>query len=213
MKRLVLSLLLHHANRCDDRRDEFYPIKSRILQRYGMEVGYDIQNIPGKKCYSCGGTGQHARCSMYPPYKAYDWDSCWHCIGGWYKLPQWICLARIRFGRYTFHRPLKREHKVKNPWTEEEMGWKVMDRPVIKGYIDHTESWFSEWALLIIFRIYDRKVYHAYWPELKGRTRYRWSRFTQRLHWKSLIISKPKLMIRYYYDDQFSHAAEDDLPF
>ena len=214
MRTLILSWLLHHANRSGEYRSKFYPIKDRILKAYGKEIGYDIQHIPGKKCHSCGGTGQHARYSNTYPYKPYDWDDCWHCFGGWYKLPQWNCLARIRFGRYTFHKPIKREERVKNPWTEDKMGWKVMDRPVIKGYIDHTASWFSEWALLILFRIYDREAYQEYWPARKSWIRWRWFRFKQRLNWRSLIMSKPKLIIREYYDDQFCHTVDDDdFPF
>jgi hypothetical protein len=205
MVRLILSWLLHQANRCDDRREQFYPIKDRILQRYGKEVGYDIQHITGKKCHSCGGKGYHTYYSMYPPYSAYDWKDCWHCTSGWYKLPQWNCLARIRFGRYTFHRPLKREHAVRTPWTENEMGWKVMDRPVIEGYIEHTGSWFSEWALLILFRIYDRKSFAEYWPKLNGVTK---RRIKHRLHWRELIILKPRVRILQYWDDEFTEEVE-----
>lgn len=118
--------------------------------------GYDIQHIPGKQCYSCGGTGYHEYYSNTPPYKVYDQSYCWHCINGWYKLPQWICLARIKFGEYTFHRPLKREYMEKNPFTKEEMGYDVSTTPIINGYIEHNKSRYATFARFVLYLIYNR---------------------------------------------------------
>ena len=151
------AFILHHANRSikdfawGQYTGDFYRVKDAILRKYGKAVGYDVQHIEGKKCRSCEGCGYHTRYSWHYPYKAYDWDSCWHCGGnGWYKDPQWICLERIAFGRYVFHRPLKREYGVKNPFTKEELGWDVLEKPVISGYIDHTSTWFGKYAIALI---------------------------------------------------------------
>lgn len=160
------AFLLHHANRSikdfcwGQFTGDFYKVKDAILKKHGKAVGYDVQHIKGKKCRSCGGTGFHARYSNRPPYKPYDWDGCYHCgANGWYKDPQWICLERIAFDGYIFHRPLKREYGVKNPFTTEELGWQVSVNPVIDGYIEHNPTWFGKYAIaLIMFGTPDFKL-------------------------------------------------------
>jgi hypothetical protein len=212
--KVFLPWVLHHANRFRS-TDQLYEIKDLILTRYGKQIGYDIQKIEGKKCHSCGGTGWHTRYSNTYPYKPYDYDGCWHCIGGWYKLPKWVCLARITFGKYTFHKPLKREECVKNPFTEEAMGWKVMDQPVIKGYIEHTETAFGKWAFLILLILYKRKSLPLYWEELTRNLRNDWywkGRKIKRLFtWQGFTLHKPKPYINHYID--LNGNANEDLPF
>jgi len=146
MKTRILAFLLHHANRCakDFARGQFagdfYRVKDAILRKYGNTTGYDIQHIEGKKCFKCSGTGLYSR-----------WDGCWACgATGWFKDPQWICLQRIQFHSYEFHKPLKRERVVANPFTKETLGWNVSDRPVIIGYVRHQETWISRYALALI---------------------------------------------------------------
>jgi hypothetical protein len=201
MRTEILSWLLHHANRTT-KAHEFYSIKDKILSRLGKQVGYDIQHIEGKKCFTCNGTGQYPR---WDQYGIYDPDWCWHCAGnGWYKDPQWIALARIQFGRYTFHKPLKREYSVKNPFTPESMGWEVTDRPVISGYIKHSETSFGDFALLVLYLIYNRKKFSEELREMSynfiGSLRWKWRRFKQR-------FEKPKEYAQYQFD------PDSDLPF
>lgn len=150
------AFLLHHANRAikdfcwGQYVGDFYRVKDVILRKYGKAVGYDIQHIEGKKCRSCGGKSYHPKYSNRYPYNVYDYADCWHCCGGWFKYPQWICLERIAFGGYIFHRPLKRELCVKNPFTAEELGWQVSATPVIQGYIEHSSSWIGKYAIALI---------------------------------------------------------------
>lgn len=178
-----LAFILHHANRYYEKSDAYYKIKDKILTKYAKSDGYDIQHIPGKKCWSCGGTGMHYYYSSTAPYKPYDSTDCWHCHNGWYKLPQWICLERKIFGGYIFHKPLRREFQAKNPWTAEGMGWQVSTRPIIEGYIDHVRSRFSRWAMLILFLLYDRKNAKLFW-----RNEVNWKQFIPRfimeIKWK-----------------------------
>lgn len=154
--KLITAFLLHHANRSvkdfcwGQYAADFYRVKDSILRKNGKPDGYDIQHIAGKKCNSCGGKGYHPRYSNYPPYKIYDWADCWHCSGGWYRMPQWNCLQRYQFGSYVFHRPLKREYGVENPWTKEGMGFEVSDRPVMQGYVEHKSTWIGRYALALI---------------------------------------------------------------
>lgn len=219
MKLLLLSYLLHHANR-HTKSETFYAIKDRILSKYGKQVGYDIQHIPGKVCHSCGGKGVHPKYSNMPPYKVYDWADCWHCIGGYYKLPQWICLARIKFGRYVFHKPLKREKAFKNPFTTENMGWEVADKPVIKGYIEHTRSRISYPAFLLMFYLYNRPMFVLLWQQYKQDLRNQWywkkRRIKKFFTWQGIVLNKPQPFITHWIDaagNAHTHYQDDDLPF
>lgn len=212
---MMLAYLLHAANKTvrnrlgDEHIQAFYRVKDLLLKKYGKVLGYDVQKIDGKRCNSCGGRGQH------PKYghngKIYDWADCWHCIGGWYKLPKWIALHRIKFGSYEFHRPLKRHECVQNPFTEEELGWKVSDRPVIKGYIDHESHWFGVYATMILFMLYDRPMFRNLWAhqvrEYDMAIRY----LIWRIRRWPLLISRPKISLRQYWDEDMRN--EVDLPF
>lgn len=211
----MIAFLLHHANRYS-KSQEFYAVKDMLLKKYGREDGYDIQHLPGVRCRSCGGRGQHPRYSNTPPYKIYDWADCYHCWGGWYKLPQWICLQRYRFGSYVFHRPLKRERCVRNPWTEDNMGWQVSGRHVVEGYIDHHRSWFGPLALLILFRIYDLDSYRLQRGrierEMKNDLRWRWIRFKKLFTWQNVVREKPTF-VKHWLSASGWTPIDPELPF
>ena len=101
----MIARLLHIANSAPPtnkaKRERFYAMKQRILRWFGREDGYDLQQIDGKQCWSCGGTGGY--------YTEHD---CYKCGGdGWYKSPVWITLKRWKFGRYTFHEPIQRLYR------------------------------------------------------------------------------------------------------
>jgi len=167
----ILPWLLHHANRLPS--DEFYKIKNNLLKKYGKHICYDVQFIEGKKCYSCGGTGIHVYYSEYTG-KAYDRDTCWHCIGGWYKRPVWNILAKVQFGKYTFHQPYERSYTKPDN-----------SIPVIEGYIDHNVSKYSDLALTVLYLLY-RKGYVKLW--IKQSVRMRMIRienyFNRYSHWR-----------------------------
>jgi hypothetical protein len=199
MKTLVLSWLLHHANRFG-KDNEFYAVKDRILTKHGKHVGYDVQHIEGKKCFTCHGTGKYDK---WDQYGIYDPDWCWHCAGnGFYKDPQWICLSRINFGGYIFHKPLKRERCIKNPFTK--IGWMVSDRSIITGYIKHEPSFFAVYCLMVLFLIYNRvelgKTVSSHINNIKGRCYWKWHKLKRR------FISPPP---RYEYIND----PDSDLPF
>lgn len=198
MKKIILSFLLHHANRSVfllDDRNLFYEIKDNLLKKYGSFVRYDVQHIEGKKCRSCGGSGQHVKYSYNSPYKAYDWSDCWHCVGGWFKFPQWNLLSVISFGLYCFHSPTKREYRINNPWTEEKMGWDFSKSPVIKGYIEHAESKFGRISMLILFRLYNNAQYKILLAESIKSLKWVFKRRIngiKKLSVSDLILNKPK---------------------
>jgi hypothetical protein len=211
----MIAYLLHIANRnikgySEESIQAFYAIKDAILKKYAQEDGYDIQKIPGKRCNSCHGTGQH------PKYghngKVYDWADCYHCMGGWYRFPKWICLQRYKLGSYHFHRPLKRHECVSNPFTKDELGWQVTDRQVIQGYIEHDKHKFGKVAVLLLFLRYNYPVFKSM---LADEIRWKKSKFRwwlqEKKRWIGWLIVKPEIRIKDYYDENFAH--EQDLPF
>lgn len=152
LKLRILSWLLHHANK-EGRNGNFYEIKAALLSKYGKYIADDIQFIEGKKCFSCGGSGTYIGYSWHT-YKSYE-SECFKCDGtGWFKLPTYVILKRIQFGKYCFHQPWKRAY-FKNP---------IPSAPVIEGYVEHIPSKYSEISRDILFFLYDRK----YWIDILG---------------------------------------------
>lgn len=151
----LLGVLVHHANR-EYRSREWYAVKNRILRRWGVPDGYDVQYFEGKKCYTCGGTG------VYKGFYERDYyDDCRNCYGGWYKLPTWVILERVRLGAYVFHQPLKAVHSAK-----------VVDVPVtgrIDGYVEHTRSGWGAEAAFVLYQVYDCRGYWQRWRKTVGR--------------------------------------------
>ena len=163
MKKKLLSILLHHANR-ETKSPNFYAIKNRLVKKYGELIGYDVQHIPGKTCNSCGGRGQHPRYGYNG--KIYDWADCYHCNWGWYKLPEWNILERYRFEKYIFHQPLKRVYSKE-----------AIDVPIgckIDGYIEHRSSKWGLDCLILLYIIFDFK---RWWKEyqFKYTYHYQWN--------------------------------------
>lgn len=139
----MIDRLLHICNSepyCFGSKDEFYALKSRLLERYGTPDGYDVQHIPGKPCWSCEGTG-----GLYEPC------GCYKCGGsGWFKHPVWISLKRHRFGRFVFHTPENRSYVKPKP-----------DVTNIEGYVKH--ACYSrrqvQWAALVLSLLFARQVF------------------------------------------------------
>lgn len=212
----MIAFILHAANRnikghSPSELVAFYYIKDKILQRWGKVAGYDVQKIDGVRCRSCDGTGRYDRYSNYPPYKVYDSEPCWHCVSGWYWLPRWVCLQRIKLGPYEFHKPLKREEAIRNPFTKEELGWEVSERPVIKGYIDHKNHWFGDTAIALLFLCMDFKMFrffiNCWWSDRKRNFKWTWRKYTSI---KTYIV-KPKIIFHVHYLQ--SDGTWGDLPF
>jgi hypothetical protein len=151
MKTTVLSWLLHHANR-EYKSEHFYHVKNMLLKKYGSHAGYDLQHIEGKKCYTCGGSGI---------YTGYYWsgeqwhDSCNRCYGGWYKLPQYNILERVKFGNFIFHQPYKRFSK--NPEGE------FAGLNKIDGYVYHSYTPYGPAARHILFLLYESGYLKRYY--------------------------------------------------
>ena len=144
-----LGRLLHIANSCPPsgkaRKDRFYAMKQKILNLFGAEDGHDIQHIPGKVCWNCGGDG------LWDEY-----NECYKCDGtGWHKHPVWVVLKRWKLGGYKFHEPVKRHYR--EPVAD------LRDRPVIEGYIEHVSCKWKEIerARFILCLLFDWKPLFA----------------------------------------------------
>lgn len=157
LKIKILSWLLHHANRYPfygQKKDHFYKIKNELLKK-GKVIGYDIQFIEGKKCWSCNGTGI---------YVGYHYsgdqfhDQCWHCWGGWYKRPEWNTLDIIQYGGYTFHQPRLRSYKKPD----------LIGITFIDGYINHSSTKYGAFASTVLFMMYEKGYLKRWYRELIG---------------------------------------------
>ncbi len=209
----MLAFLLHHANR-STKDPAFYKIKDALLKKYAVEIGYDVQHIAGKQCYSCGGTGIHHKYGHNG--KPYDTVDCYHCWGGWFKMPQWIALQSYAWDHYRFHRPLKREFCEANPFAKESLDWEV--GPIIEGYIEHSESKYSYLAVYALFLLYDRSAFRMrllrWWSNLGFGWYVHWWRPRHWLNNVKYIVRTRSIphKIRYKVVVDY-HTSEEEMPF
>lgn len=147
-----LGYLLHLANSSPgwDRR-RFYDMKTRILLLHGRADGFDIQRIPPKECWTCGGSGWFSHN-----------DRCRRCGGsGQYAGPVWVVLQRYLLGGFTFHIPRERSYVKPDP-----------DTTNIHGYIEHADCGVkAKEAGLWLALIFDRGLW---WREMTTSAYCRW---------------------------------------
>jgi hypothetical protein len=198
MKKTILSWLLHHANRYT-KSQNFYDIKTKLLKKHGTLIGYDYQFIDGKECWSCDGTGVYKGYSYSTgPFK--EW--CYKCGGtGWYIKDHWNSLAIYNFGKYSFHLPMGRQFVKPAP------GAKIID-----GYISHDSSYWSRFARIVIFLLYDFGGYKKRWWFGFGGGRRKWS-------FRPATIINNIAYIRYHWRDYLPKKKvvyeiyDNELPF
>lgn len=151
MKQKILSWLLHHGNtgyRCQ----KFYDIKNMLLDKYGIPEGIDVQLIYGKECISCEGTG------IYHGY--YGSQYCYRCAGsGMYKDDRIVKLLKIKFGKYSFHKPI--QSTILTTYNKDI----IHPQPNIYGYITHEKSKYCSLARFILFLVYEKSYLKRWWKE------------------------------------------------
>lgn len=136
-------------------KQPWYALKDKLCKRFGVNDGYDVQFIEGKKCYSCRGTG------IYHKHYHGEWiaDECYNCCGtGMYKDDRYIVLERIKVGRYIFHRPQK---DTAISWTKP-LAPEIPTSVTINGYIDHCRVKNGWLAFGILFLLFDPYAYIQY---------------------------------------------------
>lgn len=200
----VLSWLLHHANR-EGRNENFYAIKNRLLSKYGKHIGYDVQFIEGKKCYSCEGTGEHKKYDYHG--RVYDVDACYRCYDGWYKRPTWNILQKVQFGKFIFHQPYQRAYKKPTD----------IATAIIEGYIEHNRSKHGKLALSVLFLIYERGYVKRWYKETGIGWRCYWYLPRNYIHNIIHIIKHRRNSYPFIKKDKqpiYNHwQTTDDLPF
>ena len=152
MKR-ILGLILHIGNSRPlfGYRDEFYALKTQLLEQYGLFIQQDVQLIL-KPCWTCDQTG------VFTKYG--KWEACWSCAGTAFYSRFKSKLDRYELGGYSFHIPRGRVYDYSSEFKE---------LPIhIRGFIEHQSYPFylaaecSYW----LFFIFNRSVF---WKSL-GRT-------------------------------------------
>ncbi|MEC7753800.1 MAG: hypothetical protein VYB44_07205 [Bacteroidota bacterium] len=153
MKRLltlIIGEILHLANRDipEKYKTQFYKIKNKLVDKYGVKVGQDIQHIK-QQCWSCRDGVFHS-----------DWkepETCWSCGGTGIYREEWNRLDKYQVGRHFFHQPIERMF-IYDPLFDGEA------KPIIQGYIRHQKPKYriglemAYWLLLI----------YGYKPKLRG---------------------------------------------
>lgn len=152
----IIGHLMYLANN-EGIKQPWYALKDKLLDRYGSNDGYDLQYLPGKQCFSCNGTGIYTQYSTWRENHEY----CYNCNHGWYKLPSYVVLERIRVGKYVFHRPVKRYNAPKQ-LHEVDIPCSV----VIEGYISHYRKKYGYLAYNVLFLVFETKKYLV---EIKNR--------------------------------------------
>jgi len=147
VKRLqTIGKALHVANSDPDflDREIFYAEKKTFLNRFARHDGVDLQHIPGKECFTCGGSGWY---QGYHSFSGDPWhDTCNRCYGsGWFKHPVWVWLDRFRICDFVFHTP--RERLYSAPVSVYQY------RSKVTGYVEH-RSYSDDETMLAYYLLY-----------------------------------------------------------
>lgn len=150
MKKYLIGLLLHYANRDVSGyflKYDFYKLKERILKEYGKPDGFDVQRIK-KICTSCSGTGVF-RCT----WKAEE--QCFSCSGTGIYEKRLVYLNRYKICGFSFHIP----QKTLFGECSDTKGCKN----IINGYVTHTPPKFKlgRISAFILFFLFDKRKYRG----------------------------------------------------
>ena len=134
-----IGKLLYMANSKPYNTSVFYPLKAKILKKYGKHTGTDYQHIV-KKCWYCGGTGYYLPGVL-----------CYRCVNGIYE-SKWWTLEKYKIGEYSFHVPHKTPTLLKNI---------PLHGPgnIIQGYIRHEQHKYYKEAYYILLFLFDIKKF------------------------------------------------------
>lgn len=135
MNTVALSAILARANACPPIhfRNQFFDVKKHVLDRFGTKTDVIHWQTIEKRCW---GEWYQGGCHA----------DCQKCGGtGWY-LRKTVSLEVWKFGRFTFHRPLR-----SIPWSE----WEAMNRnPDIVGVKQYRSIRYAKMccgALFVLF--------------------------------------------------------------
>jgi hypothetical protein len=117
----IIGKLLYMANTLPYNNAVFYPLKNRLLKKYGTLLLPDLQHIK-KICRNCDGSG------LWNPYRK---ETCRHCGGSGIYEEFWVILDKYEIGGYEFYCPRERQHELKA------LKGVPVDAKIIEGFINH----------------------------------------------------------------------------
>ena len=136
----MIAFLLWCANNSNhfiSKDKNFYPLKKKLIEKYGDFVGYDYQHIK-EYCWTCNGTGMYSKN-----------NPCYHCGGTGIHKEFVSILKKYKIGKYYFHTPIKR---IDN-WLPDFKN--LLTNVTITGYIQHKGSNFGRESTLILLLLFD----------------------------------------------------------
>lgn len=114
-------------------REQFYALKTRLLEKHGTVTGFVVQHIQ-KDCWDCN-DGWWS-----------ETQACYSCDGtGIYK-SLWVRLVQYQWGEHTFLIPKERYEQVEKPAQWEE--------PTLTGYVHHNAILGWKDAQILLFARY-----------------------------------------------------------
>lgn len=143
----LLCTLLHYANAGVHwpHAEDFYPLKEKLLKRYGQFVGHQIQEIR-KECHGPWERvfGERVGCLG---------KRCPRCLGtGIYDI-RWVRLERWEWCGRVFHRPIDASHITPSPYPPRDMIYGIIEHPDYGKASDEARLWLyllcGEWKLFL----------------------------------------------------------------
>lgn len=192
------QLYLANAANYPGKREYFYPLKNKLIRKYGKYDGYDVQRI-NKTCWHCGGSG-------IDPYD--EDDSCHKCDGTGIYDTKIVYLERylIKGDNYVYHSP-------RDNWVTP----KGEKKSVIEGLVKHEpipEKLGIRACKLLMWRHQPFKLLTLEICLLVKRTTYRWHSvyFPARSFQSKLIISFLALFAGWFPTDWYSDEIAVSKP-
>lgn len=208
--RNTIGYLMYLANNGEN-KDFWYPLKKKLCDRFGYNDGNDIQELPGKMCNCCYGTGKYEKYT----YAGRIVEPCRKCFDGWYQLPRFVLLRRIKVGRYLFHFPIRSEVSLLK------VPEQLTSTAYIKGYITHGKKKYGWLAFSLLIFLFDFKGYMEFVKSMGAGWRISWwlpknwiynIRHLIKFGWESIPIKDIKKIFK--NKNQLSLLENDgDLPF
>jgi hypothetical protein len=148
----LLGEILHLANQQPPfgLKSDFYQLKDKLLTRWGVFVGHDLQHIV-RYCYGCNGEGEIPETRNIFGNPWFITQKCPRCGGSGIYRQFWVNLKRYRLGGREFHIPLQRFY------FEKDAGIGYLH--FIQGDIEHVSPKFylAAEACWWLFLFFDRR--------------------------------------------------------
>lgn len=203
----VLGRILFFAN-CNPGslacKSYFYPVKNKILKRFGKVVCTDIQYIY-KKCDRCS-NGRYIELWGYNRTLIKN-VTCFYCNGTAVYQEYSTFLDKYKIGNYYFHNPVKKVNGDFRHLTDEK-------GQTFEGYIKHKiiNKKLSIEAILWLFLLFDRRTLKYFYNSLNLYSHYFKKSFypLSFIFWIVGIFHSFKNFLKSWFD--LANTINDDCP-